>query len=49
MLDWAITKIKLAINQFWFDEENLKDGVLDAFDWRTLGSIRDFLQIFHDG
>lgn len=45
MLDWAINKIKIAINQFCFDEEELKNDALNA---RTLKSTRDFLRHFHD-
>lgn len=48
MLDWAINKLKLTINQFCFEEDELKYDALNANDWRTLESIRDFLRHFHD-
>lgn len=48
MLDCAIERIKLAINQFCFDEEDLKYDALNATDWWMLESILDFLRHFHD-
>jgi hypothetical protein len=46
MLDWSIDRIKPFLQSFIGDDPDLSDDILTASDWRTLTSMRDFLQPF---
>jgi hypothetical protein len=47
MLDWSINRIKPFLQFFSGDDPDLSDDILTASDWRTLTSIRNFLEPFY--
>lgn len=46
MLDLTINKIRTAIITFCSEENELKDDILDASDWRNSHSIETFFYAF---
>ncbi len=46
MLDWSINRIKPFLQSFIGDDPDLSDDILTASDWRTLTSMRNFLEPF---
>ncbi len=46
MLDWSISRIKSFLQFFIDNNPDLSDNILTASNWRTLTSIRDFLELF---
>ncbi len=46
MLDWSINRIKPFLQSFIGDDPDLSDDILTAGDWRTLTSMRNFLEPF---
>ena len=46
MLDWSIDRIKPFLQSYIGDDPDLSNDILTASDWRTLTSMRDFLQPF---
>jgi hypothetical protein len=46
LLDWFINRIKSFLQSFIGDNSDLSDNILTASNWRTLTSMRDFLEPF---
>ena len=48
MIDWSLTKIKPAIQNFVSEESELEEDRLTANDWKVLAQMRDFLKSFYE-